>query len=63
VKEVEFHVNGKPLGKPLTAPRAGDLYEASFDPKSVKKGIHTLVVKARDQAGNETRKTVKFKTK
>jgi hypothetical protein len=63
VAEVEFHVNGRQLGKTLTAPRSGNLYEAAFDPKSVKKGTHTLVIKARDRAGNETKKTVRFKTR
>ena len=56
---LEFLVDGKRVGKVVTKPR----WEVPFDPKSLKKGTHTLTVVARDRVGNETKKSLRFKTK
>jgi hypothetical protein len=59
VASVEFLVDGKRVGQVVTRPR----WEVPFDPKSVKEGTHTLTVVARDRVGNETKRSVRFKTK
>jgi len=59
VLSVEFLIDGRRIGRVLTkAP-----FEIPFDPKSVPKGVHTLTVVTKDELGNETKKSVRFKTR
>ena len=59
VAEVEFRVDGKLVGRTLTKPP----YSVPWDASSVRRGTHTLTVTAKDVEGNESKKTVRVKTR
>ncbi|MEN8150670.1 MAG: Ig-like domain-containing protein, partial [Planctomycetota bacterium] len=59
VGSVEFYMDGKRLGNAITNPP----WEVAFDANSVPRGVHTLTTVATDRLGNETKKSIRFKTK
>jgi hypothetical protein len=56
VKQVQFLVDGAPVGAPLTAPDSGQqyLYSMSYDTTQLAVGMHTVKVTVTDNAGNTT---------
>jgi hypothetical protein len=59
VKSVQFTVDGKPVGSPLTAPDAGQsyLYTLAYDTTELAAGKHAVSASVTDNAGNVTTAT------
>ena len=56
VKQVQFLVDGVPVGAPLTAPDSGQqyLYSMTYDTTQLAAGMHTVRAAVTDNAGNTT---------